>query len=426
MIRDTSSMDQPLDSGTSRPWLVPALVAALVLCALLFAAVFFRPWLARWTSAEQSIARDQLRFATVERGDLVHEVAVQGRVVAASRPTLYSPSAGTVSLRVREGEGVHAGDVLAELVSPEIESQLLQERATLEALESDLQRLELSVRQRRLANLQDVERLTVREAAARREVLRSETLAEAGLINEIQLEAARDDLTVVGLELAQARQNVGLEQEMLGFELDDARRRVDRQALVVAEAERRVDELAIRAPFDGLVATLAVEDRDAVVRGQAVLGVVDLTDLEVEVAIPEAYADDLAPGLEAVLRIDGAEHAGRLVRVAPEVRSSQVEGRVAFAGGAPSGLRQNQRVSARLVLDRRTDVLKVRRGPFVESLGGRRAWVVDDGLARLLPIEIGVTSVTEVEIVGGLEPADEIVLSDLSRVGGAETLLLRD
>jgi HlyD family secretion protein len=217
-----------------------------------------------------------------------------------------------------------------------------------------------------------------------------------------------------------------LEEEMLRFQVADARHRLDRQRLVVEEVERRVGELEMRAPFDGMVATVAVEDRDAVARNQAVMGIVDLRQLEVAVAIPEAFADDVAPGLPAVVVVDGSEHPGVLTRVAPEVQSSQVEGRVAFAGGTPPGLRQNQRVATRLVVDERRDVVKVPRGPFLEGSGGRTVWVVADDLARRRRVEVGAVSVTEVEIVSGLEAGEEIVLSDLPVAEGTETVLLRD
>jgi len=111
--------------------------------------------------------------------------------------------------------------------------------------------------------------------------------------------------------------------------------------------------------------------------------------------------------------------------VTPEVRDGQVEGRVSFAGGPPAGLRQNQRVSTRLILARENGVLKVPRGPFVEAGGGRWVYVVGDGMARRREVEIGAVSVGEVEIVKGLNEGDEIVLSDLSQLQGAETVLLR-
>jgi len=82
-------------------------------------------------------------------------------------------------------------------------------------------------------------------------------------------------------------------------------------------------------------------------------------------------------------------------------------------------------VSARLVLDRRSNVLKVPRGPFVESGGGRVVYVVADGLARRRNVTLGAVSVTEVEIVDGLSEGEQIVLSDIAPFENAATVLLR-
>jgi HlyD family secretion protein len=423
MIRDTSAMDTAVERPAS--WRRLRLVLLVVAVVIVLVVVVARPLVRRWAAADASIERSRLRLATVTRGDLVFDVAVQGRVVAASRPTLFSPAAGIVSLRVREGEQVAKGTVLAVLESPETESRLQQETATLAALRSDLSRLELSTRQRNLENRQAVELGEVRVEAAGRAVKRSEDLAGEGLLSATELEAARDALRIATIELAQARQKVELETEALAFEVQDGRSRVERQGLVVAEVQRQVAELTMRAPFDGLVATVPVQNRDALVRGQAVVGVVDLGDLEVEVSIPETYADDVTPGVEAAVLVDNETRRGTVTRVAPDVQGGQVLGRVAFAGGTPAGLRQNQRVSTRLVLANQSNVLKVARGPFVETGGGRWVYVVKDRLARRREIELGTVSVTEAEVVRGLEEGEEIVLSDLSQLQGAQTVLLR-
>jgi HlyD family secretion protein len=421
VIRDTSTMDRPVvRPRRSRLIWSAAAVAAVIVVVLAW------PVVGRWFSADRSVARDRLRFGRAVVGDLEHLVAVEGRVVAASRPTLFSPADGIVSVKVAEGQKVEAASVLAVVESPGLESRLRQERATADALASEGNRLELEARQGDLENEQSVELGEVRKAAAARLVERNERLFELGLVNQIDLEAARDNLRIATLELQQARQRLELERDMRKFEISDASHRLQRQHLVVTELERQVRDLEVVAPFDGLVATLSVEDRDAVSQGQALIGVVDLSDLEVEVGIPENAADQVAPGVPAAMTIDGVEYEGAVTRVAPEVRNGQVVGRVAFAGGVPPGLRQNQRVATRLLLDRRDGVLKVPRGPFLESGGGRSVYVVDDGLARRREIEVGAISVAEVEVVGGLSEGDEIVLSDMSRFDGAETVRIRD
>ena len=423
MIREASTMDTPIDREPERRrrWATIGAAAAVVVIG----GIVFAPSIGRWASSQASVSRSQVRVAAVVRGDLVREVSADGRVVAASSPTSFSPAQGIAGVMVEAGEVVEAGQLLARVESPELESTLEQERATLAAIASDHERLTISGRQRQLENRQDVELAEVRLAAAERAHDRAKRLFGLGLVNEIDLETARDNVTIQTMEMEKIQKREQLEREMLAFELDDAGQRLERQRLLVADLQRRVDALEVAAPVAGLVSRLHVEDRQAVARNQALVTVVDLTALEVEVAVPENLADEVTPGTPAVLTVGGEQHQGTVVGISPEVEGSRVKGRVAFSGELPSGLKQNQRVSVRIVLETRKDVANVPRGPWLEAGSGRFAYVIDDGLAVRRPVEVGATSISAVEILSGVGPGDEIIISDTSRFGDADRVLLR-
>jgi len=76
-------------------------------------------------------------------------------------------------------------------------------------------------------------------------------------------------------------------------------------------------------------------------------------------------------------------------------------------------------------MDTRVDVLKAPRGPFLEDGGGRQAYVIEDGIAVLHPIQVGAISLAEVEIVSGLELGEQLIISDTARFEGAKKVLLR-
>jgi HlyD family secretion protein len=146
----------------------------------------------------------------------------------------------------------------------------------------------------------------------------------------------------------------------------------------------------------------------------------------VEIRVPENYADDVLPGTPGVISYDNHEYAGQVTSLSPEVNQNQVEGRVAFGDETPAGLKQNQRVSMRLILESHPAVLKVPRGPYLESGGGRSVYVLKDGLATLREISVGASSVSEVEILHGLEEGEQILLTEVTRFNGANTVLIRD
>ncbi len=406
-------------------------VIALLAFLLLGTAVLALPTVRRWASAEVAVDRSRIRIATVERGTLVRDLAVQGSVVAAFSPTLTSPVRGVARVLVRAGEVVSAGQALVSVTSPELASQLAQERSTYASLDADLARQQILGKQQALQAEEDVALLEVELDAARRALDRAERIRDEGLINTVEHERAQDDVTVGTMKLEAARKRARLEHETRAFEIRDRESRSERQRLVVADVERQIANLTLRAPVAGLVSRVDVGDRDTVTQGEALVTVVDLSALEIEVAVPETYADDLVPGTgedatHAEIQYASDTFPARLKHVSPEVEGSRVRAVLAFDGPVPDGLRQNQRVSTRLILETRPNVLKVARGPFVEAGGGRLAFVVEDGVARQQPIQIGSLSVSEIEILDGLDDGDQIILSDLSRFTDARTILLRN
>ena len=185
--------------------------------------------------------------------------------------------------------------------------------------------------------------------------------------------------------------------------------------MVLSNAQRRVDELTVRAPVDGFIGTLSVANRSVVPLNTPLMTLVDLSKLEVELEVPETYVADIGLGMSAEINVGTGTATGKLSALSPEVVKNQVLARVRFNGAQPAGLRQNQRITARLLIDEKANTLMVQRGPFVESEGGRYAYVLRDGVAVRTPIKLGATSVSSVEILSGLKQGDKVV------VAGTET-----
>lgn len=421
MIDDTSSMDRHVERRRTGRYL-----ALGVLLVLLGGGGYsLYPSLSRWASSDRSVDRSRLRFGEVTRGDLLRDVSVEGRIVAAAQPTLVSPARGTVPLLARAGDRVRRGQVLARIDSPELGNLVQQEEAMLESLESELQRQRILAEQTRLQNEQRVALSEVRLKAAERALERSRRLFEEGLVNSIDYEKAQDDARVALLELESAREDLLLERETMDFEIQNRRLQLEKQRLVVEELRRKLAELSVVSPVDGLLGRVDVKDKDTVQSAQPLFSVVDLSEYQMEVLIPENFVSEIGPGTPALILYEGREYPGRVHSLSPQVEASQVEGIVAFTEDPPPGLKQNQRVHSRLILDSRPGVLKVPRGPFLESMGGRQVYVVEGEVALLRPIQAGAISVTEVEVVSELEEGEQIILSDLSRYQGARQILLR-
>jgi HlyD family secretion protein len=422
-IRDTSATDVVVEppSKRNRYYWIGGGAGALILLMVLVYPVFNR-----WLQAEVTVPLERLRIATVERGDFVRDVGVQGTVVAAISPTLFSPAQGTVTLLVQAGDTVEAGDVLATVESPNLTSQLQQEQATLQSVKTEIDRQRIELKRRRLENQQTIDLARVKITAAEREQRRAAAAHEARAISLQDYEKANDDVDTARLEFTHAQQNAELEIEVMDFELRTDELAVDRQELLVGNLQRRVDELSIKSPVTGMVGSLMIDQKSAVAENQPLLTVVDLSAFEVEMRVPESYGDDLKLGMAAEISYGGRSFEAVVTAVSPEVRNNQVTGRVRFAAEPPAGLRQNQRVSVRIVLEASEDVLMVQRGPFLDSGGGRVAYVLNDGLAERRAIQVGASSISSLEIVSGLEEGEQIVISSIGQFNGANTVYVTD
>jgi HlyD family secretion protein len=395
-------------------------VAGIGLIAIILAV----PTVLRWSSAERSVAIDRLRFATVERGTLVRDAPVQGRVVAAVSPTLYAPAGGTVTLQAQAGRTVAAGELLAQIESPELENELARQRATLEELEVEVSRQRIASARQELETRRNAESSELALAAAKREQARAEDGWSQGTIPQIDLLRARDVAEEARIAAAHAQRDAELGVEAIRLELRARELQLSRQRLLVEDLQRRVGELAVRSPVDGMVGNVAVIDRAVVAGGSPLLTVVDLRHLEVELEVPASFAADVGIGMPAEVRIGTVLAAATVTSVSPEVVGNQVLVRVGFAKDRPEGLRQNQRVSARIVFEELPDVLTLARGPFVEAGGGRYAYVVEDQLAVRRPIRLGAASVASVEVLEGLEPGEQVVIGGTDHFEDAERVRL--
>ncbi|MCL1088407.1 HlyD family efflux transporter periplasmic adaptor subunit [Shewanella profunda] len=415
MIKDTSGQDTVLVPSTIKRLKLPLLIGG---CALLVSALV-------WASlgsdnVSKSLSRSDITTATLYMGTLTRDVATTGKIVAANAPILYSTEEGTVTLLSNPGDTVKKGDVVAKLDSPRLTNQLEQAKSVLAGMESALERAKLDARRDQLQAYQTLDMATVDLEAADRESRRGELLIQSQLIGQIDYEKGKDDLHKAKLKFKHAQQEVALTKDTLTFEIKNKALEVERQALAVRELERQVDALNIVAPVNGIIGNWITEQKTRLSANQPILTVVDLSAYEAELAVPESYADDLGLGMEVELSFGSIKLMGKLSSISPEVRNREVTARVQFDQSDSLTLRQNQRISARVLLEHRPNVLMVKRGAFMTSGGGDETYQVEGDLASRRQIKLGSTSLSQVEVLDGGKAGDEWVISSLEPFNSAE------
>ncbi len=392
---------------------------------LLLIAWLLTPSLQRWASSSISVPRDRLRLAVVARTDLVRDVSVQGRVVAAVNPSLFAPVDGTITLLVEAGSKVSKGQSLALLDSPELQNQFQQEQSTLDSLSVELDRQRIETKQKALDNQKNIDLASVTLVAAERERRRAESGYKIEAISELDFEKTKDDLKTATLAHNHAVADAQLDAERLAFELKTRELQVERQSLLVKDLLRQVDELDMRSPVNGIVGNLMVDQKSAVNRNQVMMSVVDLSAFEIEAQVPESYADDLGLGMDAEVLVGNQKYPASLVSVSPEIIQNQVSTRIRFTTGMPPGLRQNQRLTTRILMEEKKNVLTLQRGQFLDSGGSRIAYVLDDdSVAHRRSIEIGARSLAAVEVSKGLKEGETVVISSIDQFRSADSVLV--
>ena len=330
---------------------------------------------------------------------LVQTVVATGRVVAVSRAQIGSPVTGVViERRVREGDRVQAGDVLAVLRADDME-------AAVRDAEAALAQLQQSTRPQAQAALREAEaRLTqaTREAQRRRDLFQQQAIARE------EMEQAIQAATTARANAEQARLTA---RSLLAGNPAEAAARAR-----VASSKAQLAKTTIRAEVAGTVLTRNAEPGDLVQPGRILFEIAQTGDTEIQVPLDEKNLEVLAIGQTAMCIADAypaRPFPAKVGFIAPSVdpQRGTVDIRLTVTP-VPSFLRQDMTVSVNVETGRRDKAIVV-PNEALTAMDGNRAelWLVVDGRATKRPVQLGLRGLTQTEVTSGLHVGDWI-LSD--------------
>ncbi len=372
--------------GSGRLWRwVFGLGAAAVL--LLVVAAYARP------------RRIPVQAAAVQRQDLVVPVQCDGTLEPPPGGELRSPEAATVSeLMVREGDRVAKDAPLLRLENPELSQKAIDARS--EALALSAERAQT---QADLSNLR-------RELKFAKETYEGDArLLAAGAITRVAFEASERAFSE-----AQEKERAA-ETRAAGFVGPDSR-----SALAERTAEtlmKRVAALTFHAPMAGVVYGLPRRAGESVSAGQVVASVIDPERRRLRARVDQPDLPRIAVGQKILVAFDGLPRErweGKVSFVSPGL--SQVGGRevgeVLGEVGDPKGrLPTNAAVEVQIVTGEKSRTLVVPRASVLKDGERRYVYLVDGGgRARRREVQVGLTGLNDVEIVGGLAEKDLVIL----------------
>ncbi|WP_340678556.1 HlyD family efflux transporter periplasmic adaptor subunit, partial [Paraglaciecola sp.] len=327
----------------------------------------------QWYGGIPTVDSDSLLSAQVIKGDLIRDIAVSGKLVAANAPQLYSSESGVVDLLVKPGDSVEQGQIVANIASPELAAEIRQQQAKLVNLQVDAQRGDLADKEAQLELEGQLDSSLVSFNAAKREKQRADISYEKQVVSELQWAAAQDTLQEAQLLYQHAQKKVALAKERLHFEHKNRQNIIAGQQLVLDELQRRQHALDVRAPVTGVVGNWLIAQKDKVANSVPLMTVVDLSRYEAELSVPEFYADELGLGLSVSIQLAGQQLVGTIMSISPEINNNQVQVRASIKGIEALKPRQNQRLNARIEFENKNNVLMVKRGAFLQTNGGHTA-----------------------------------------------------
>lgn len=423
MIKDTQSQDQLIAKPNRKKW-IPWFALAVVTLSI---SLMSWPSISMWYSSAAKAKLSQITIAEVQRGDLSRNISVSGKVVAANAPQLYSSEQGKITLLAKPGEAVTAEQVVARVDSPELQAILEQQKSTLEQLKIDNRRADLTD-QEALLNLEQQMNAALSELkVTEREHQRANIAFKTNIVSEVEWLTKQDLQENAKRAYLHAQKRVDLARQRLEFEQKNRTFKVEKQQLVLEELYRRQRALDIQAPVTGIVGNWLVEQKNQVAAHTAIMTIVDLSEYEAEISVPEFYADELGIGLPVSLTVAGQELPAEIIAISPEIKGNQVQVRAQITSASATNLRQNQRVSAEIEFEKKLNTLYLKRGQFIGSNEGKHLYKINEkGQAEKISFRPGINNVEYIEILSGVAQGDRIIVSDYEDFNGADVVQITE
>ena len=431
LLRETRRSSEGTGEGVDRKietaWVTPKRAVLAVLALVLVSGLAYGVWTTATGGQALNVDREKLTVSTVKQEPFQEFIAVTGNVLPEQTVFLDAVEGGRIEeLYVQEGAMVEAGDPILRLSNNDLRRQVLNSEAQIAEQQNQMEQLKLSMEQQALNLQQQIADMEYQIKQLRRQDDRQERLHERNLISEEAYLSTRDELEYQQrrLELTQsAFVQDSLSQETRLTNMEDTEQRLQRNYEVLRES---LDNLTVRAPIDGQLTALDGEIGQIISSGTR-LGQVDkIDDYKIRADIDEFYIERVQQGQTATTQpIGGSEYALRVTRVYPEVDNGTFQVDLQFAGNAPGGLRRGQSVRLRLELGSPEQATLLARGGFYQSTGGNWAYVLTgEGEAVKRQIRLGRQNPNYFEVLGGLDPGDQVVTSGYDTFGDADRLVL--
>lgn len=362
-----------------------------------------------------SVERRNIQTAVVQRGSIEGSISASGNVVPKLEQAISSPGESRLlAVRKKPGEPVKQGEMLLDLDHSELTLSLDRTEKEL-ALKANRQ-LQLKLDMERTLddlkgqlNIKDLQLEFLRSKSAQ-----SDKMFELGAISKDQLEQTKLEERIAGIERGKLEQSIQNTKQSLENQLEGITTEVHTLLKEKADIRRQLELLSCKAEHDGVVTWIKEEIGASIHRGEIIARVADLSGYRVEATVSDVHASQLSVGMPATIRLNDLTIPGTIQTVYPTIENGIAKVSLTIDDTSSRFLRPNLRVDVYLITSRRDNILKLKKGPYVNGKGQQDVFVINGDRAKRVPVKIGVMNFNEVEIVEGLSQEDEVIISDMN------------
>ncbi len=379
--------------------------------------------------AVQSLDKDTALISTVKRGEMKREVRGPGTLVPEEVRYVPTMIQGRVEKRLLQpGERVAIGTVLIELSNPVVEQALTNAESQFRGSQANLASLQAQLKKQLLDQESQISSVTSEYKKAEMQATVNEDLGKKGLKSDLEVRQSRitSDALADRVETEKKRLNATKEQNKASLAAEEERVRQLRDAVEVAR--RDVEYLKVRAGIDGVLQAVEVEVGQQVQPGANLARVANPERLKAQLRIAETQAKDLLPGQPVTIDTRNGLIPGRVIRIDPAAQNGTVtvDASLEPEGEMPKGVRPELNVDGTILLEKLDNVLYIQKpvhGQEGAQIGLFKLEDADQYAARV-PVQLGRSSVSFIEVRGGLQEGDKVIISDTSQYDSAQRVQL--
>ena len=411
------AMDKPRDASVKRNKKIRrVLYVILALGAIGGISVV----LYRLKPAAPTVERATMIIDTVKQGEFRVTRRGLGQLVPEEISVVPAQISGRVIKRnMLAGTNVTPDTVIIELTSPEVQQQLMAAELEFKSAESAYENRKVDLEANLLTQKSQAASIESQYQQAKLQFESYEPLAKEGLYSPLLLKQYGTSAKELAARSELEKQRVVMSTENMKTQLAVAQSALDQARALLDLRKQQAANLRVKAGIKGILQELLVEVGEQVTVGKPLARVSDPTRLKAEVRIAETQAKDIQQGQKAEIDLRTIVIPGRVTRIDPSVVDGTRKVEVQLLGDLPKDAVPSMNVDGTIELFLLPNVLKVQRPAFGQENSTVKLFKMepDDQHAVAVTVQLGRTSVTEIEIRDGLKVGDKVIVSDTSQIG---------